>query len=356
MTALFLVALVLAVLILQRRSARQSLLRLEMDHSLSAQTAQVGDKLTLTITFQNRSWGFLPFLRYWEYIPDGLEAQVEGRVKEGAQGRRYLTGTTWLLPKQQLELKAEVTVLRRGYFALSDLMVYGGDFLGLREEAGHFDKLRELVVYPQPAARHGVSQVFGGFLGETSVRRFIQEDPILTLGFLDYTGREPMKSISWTQSARRGELMVKNYDHTLEPTVSVILNVQAWERDPEEDIERCYGLARSVCEELEERRVTYDFRMNAVVAGDAPAPDYLGEGMGPRHFEGIMEQLGRGGYMFRITCETMMEKALAGVSAGRGIVFVTPGDDPRPERMARRLADEKGGTLLVLTAKEGGLC
>lgn len=356
MTALFLVALVLAVLVLQHRSARQSLLRLEMDHALSAQTAQVGDTLTLTITFQNRSWGFLPFLRYWEYIPDGLEAQAEGRVKTGAKGRRYVTGTTWLLPRQRLELKVEVTALRRGYFALSDLMVYGGDFLGLREEAGHFDKLRELVVYPEPASRHEVSRVFGGFLGETSVRRFIQEDPILTLGFLDYTGREPMKSISWTQSARRGELMVKNYDHTLEPTVSVILNVQSWERDPEEDIERCYSLARSVCEELEERRVTYDFRMNAITGGSVPTPDCRGEGMGPRHFHGIMEGLGRGRYMFRITCETMMEEAQAGLSAGRGIVFITPGDDPRPEQMARRLVAEKGGTLLVLTAKEGGLC
>lgn len=60
-----------------------------------------------------------------------------------------------------------------------------------------------------------------------------------------------------------------------------INNVQAWERGPEADIERCYSLARSVCEELEDRRVTYDFRVNAVVAGDASTPDYLGKGMGP---------------------------------------------------------------------------
>ena len=46
------------------------------------------------------------------------------------------------------------------------------------------------------------ADVLSGFLGDVSVRRFIYEDPVLTTGFREYTGREPMKHISWTQSAR----------------------------------------------------------------------------------------------------------------------------------------------------------
>ena len=46
-------------------------------------------------------------------------------------------------------------------------------------------------------------------------------------GFRDYTGREPMKQISFTATARTGRMMVKQFDHTLDVTVSVVLNLDA---------------------------------------------------------------------------------------------------------------------------------
>ncbi len=69
--------------------------------------------------------------------------------------------------------------------------------------------------------------MLGGVIGDISVNRFIFEDPMLTVGFSEYTGREPMRDISWTQSARLGRMMVKNYDHTVDLSVTILLNVQS---------------------------------------------------------------------------------------------------------------------------------
>ena len=56
------------------------------------------------------------------------------------------------------------------------------------------------------------------------MNRFIMEDPVLRLGYRDYTGREPIKQISWTQTARMGRMMVSCQDYTVERTVTVMLN------------------------------------------------------------------------------------------------------------------------------------
>ena len=80
----------------------------------------------------------------------------------------------------------------------------------------------EVVVIPPRCENSNVLRTLGGFLGDISVRRFILEDPLLTVGFREYTGREPMKSISWTQSARVGRPLVKQYDHTVDATVTVL--------------------------------------------------------------------------------------------------------------------------------------
>lgn len=357
MSFLVLLALGALVFLVQRRSARWVLEQLVMDHTPSAHLVEPGEELELVLTFQNTSWAFLPFLRYREKIPAGVEVHLsEEHVAQSLHGQCAVIGTTWLFPRQKLEKKCPISIPKRGCYAFSDLQVNGGDFLGLKETVGHFDSLREVVVYPARAERTDISRVFGGFLGEVSVRRFIQEDPVLTLGFREYTGREPMKMISWAQSARRGELMVKNCDYTLEPSVTVLLNIQTGQDHTEEAVEACYSLTRSVCDWLEATGVKYDFYFNAQTRGALQASGYFGEGLGRAHYWAIMEQLGRGTYFPRILCDTMFTEAEGRLEDGRGVIFITPGDIPGPEEGARRMALRKDAHLLILTPEGVRVC
>lgn len=359
MKLIFLAVLVLVAAALQWWSNRRGLQALEADIRPAPALVEPDEEFETVLTLANRGRLLLPFLRYRVAVPKGFTVHVDSShiyTYTGYMEKSYVTGTTWLGPRQRLEKRFPVSAAKRGCYWFNELVVYGGDFLGLREQPRTFDCVREVVVYPRAASKQEIAQVFGGFLGELSVRRFIQEDPVLTLGCREYTGREPMKTISWTQSARRGELMVKKFDYTLEPSVSVILNVESAAEDREDRLERCFSLTRAVCEALEDKGVKYDFRMNALTVGSLREAEYFSEGLGSGHYYGILEYLGRAACLPRLSCRAMLEKAERSTAAGRGIVFITPGDDPETEAAARRLAGRTGGTLLILTAGEAGEC
>jgi uncharacterized protein (DUF58 family) len=351
MTVVFLLALILVAALLQRRSGQQALERLKAEQRVSQSLLEPDEQFELTLSFENGGWFLIPFLRYSERLFDEVVTLSDNGVTTGSLETRHLAGTSWLMPHQRLEKHFPMSVPKRGRYMFGDLVVFGGDFLGTSEDGLSFGGGREIVVYPRRITTPDLDGVFGGFLGEMSVRRFIQEDPVLTLGYREYTGREPMKTISWAQSARRGELMVKKFDYTLEPSVSVILNIEA-ESDIPLELEKCFSLARSVCALLEDKGIKYDFRMNAVALGGVSPADYIAEGLGSSHYSGILEGLGRASYTVREGCSAMLEKALQSSNTAQGIVFITPGDTPIHERNARRLAERTGGVLLVLSAKE----
>ena len=46
------------------------------------------------------------------------------------------------------------------------------------------------------------------------------------LGYRGYTGREPLKDISWKQTAKLGELMVKNHDFTVDVDTAILVDME----------------------------------------------------------------------------------------------------------------------------------
>lgn len=157
--------------------------------------------------------------------------------------------------------------------------------------------------------------------------------------------------ISWSQSARMGGLMVKKYDYTLEPTVAVVLNVDAGQSGQEELLETCFSMARTVCSMLEQRGVKYSFTSNCVLGGVLSDPGAAGEGLGQRHYMGILEHLGRATYACSAPMEHLLEKeADRGTAAGR--ILITPGGAYESARAVNRLREASGGNLLVLRATE----
>ena len=249
-----------------------------------------------------------------------------------------------------------MSISRRGYYPLPGLEIARGDFLGLREESRRSRRFRFVTVAPREAEDAGFQDVLGGFLGDISVRRFLHEDPVLTAGYRAYTGREPMKSISWTQSARGLGLMVKKYDFTSEPAVSVLLNADG-PRSPEhsERMERCFSLARTVCRVLEERGIGYDFTTNASSAELFSDVADLGAGLGGQHFSAVLERLGRADCRAAYSGERLLERSAAS-NSGKGRILITPGAEFGDSPALARLRELTGGSVLILRAEEvGGL-
>ncbi|MBE5784658.1 MAG: DUF58 domain-containing protein [Clostridiales bacterium] len=344
-------------LVLQRLLSGKSLDHLEETHFIDAALVEPDASFDIVISLTNKSRRILPFLRVRERIGEDMQLHLtDGTVLTDSSKRRTVTFSAWLRPRQALVHRISVSIPKRGRYYLLPLTVSAGDFLGLNETVRTTERFSEVVVMPRRAPQQRISEVLGGFLGDVSVRRFLFEDPVLTLGFREYTGREPMKSIAWTQTARSGSLMVKNYDHTMEPTVSVLLNADTRSEESAELIERCYSITRTVCEALEARKIKYAFRTNAIISGSRRGLTDTREGLGERHFYGILEGLGRATHDASSSLGGLIREALRPTGdSTNGYILITPERPKRYRKEIARLRERSGGRLLVISAEEVGV-
>ena len=307
-------------------SLRRGLDGVEYDVQPSKSLAEPGEGLELVTVVTNRRRRFLPFIRLVEDVPDALRCAGDLREEDVKRRRSALRGTVYMMPRQRLTRRTPFAIDVRGRYVFFGATLEGGDFMGLSTAARRFDLFRELVILPRPADCAALRDVMGGWMGDRSVNRFIMEDPVLTLGYRDYTGREPMKQISWTQTARLGRMTVRCQDHTVERTVTVMLNAHtfAFGSYGERMLERAFSLCRDVCEQLEEKRVSYAFISNVRCIGAADGFGEVGDGLGHAHLMAVLEGLGRADTASRDTLEGLFDRALSRANLGRGHIYITP--------------------------------
>lgn len=355
MMIFFILFTVVIALLLQKHAIEKGFDALEGDHAPDKHLVEVEESVSIIITLRNLSRSIILFVKVKARFGD--EFRVDGTavfVSEDYRGMQNAEFTAWLHPRQELRRRIPVAMSKRGRYVLNEMILQCGDFLGLQEQTKLCGRFNEIVVAPKEIAMTQFDDVLGGFLGDVSARRFIFADPILTLGYSDYTGREPMKMISWTQSARRNTLLVKKSDYTLEPTVTVILNVDTDLQQKEEVLEACFSMARSVCTMLENRNLRYGFVSNARLAGGGSNQTSSEEGMGIHHYAGILEHLGRATYEYHMPMEHLLEQEVRRqTSAGR--ILITPGGNEMKTDRIDRLREAAGGNMLLLCGKEAML-
>ncbi len=351
MSLLVAVAAVLLVLWMQRRSGVDRLADMRADHTPDAKLVDPDETFHLDMTLQNMGRHYILFAQLEERLHRAFTVRdPDIPAWEVRSGETKISFSTWLPPRRQVRFRVPVSISARGVYCLAPLKFSIGDFLGLQERSRLSDKFRAVVVAPKEAEDQGFADVLGGFLGNVSVRRFIHEDPALFTGFREYTGREPMKQISWYQSAKGQGLMVKILDHTAEPQVSVLVNADTRAKERGPLLEKCYSMARTICRVLEERGIAYDFAVNAELASSAAGTDNtVGEGLGANHFAAVLGCLGQATYVRAASGDEFLAEFLVPAGA-RGHILITPSDDFAASRVLERLRELSGGTLLVLQA------
>ncbi len=332
-------------------SLRRGLDGVEYDLRLSRTVAEPGEALQLITVITNRRRRLVPFIRLNENVPDALAVDGDLRPEDVKGHRGALRSTVYMMPRQRLTRRTDFSVPARGRYLFLGATLEGGDFMGLNTAARQVALHRELVILPRAAEGDALDRLMGGWMGDRSVNRFIMEDPVLTLGYRDYTGREPMKQISWPQTARLDRLTVRCQDYTVERTVTVMLNTHtfAFGSYGEQMLEAAFSLCRGVCERLEARRIPYALISNARCLGAPDGFGEVGDGLGRAHLDAVLEGLGRADYAPRDTMEALFDRALSRAAAGRGHIFITPvRNDLRPE-LLEKLRATAGEAALALT-------
>lgn len=317
------------------------------DHVL----AEPGEELTWTSRVENRSRLPIPFVRLHEELP------IRARLIAAEQWilRNCRRSDKWWHIEQKFSLRPRLCVTKTIRFSLPDRGRYRigggrlsvGDLLGFREAVRNWEA-DTVVIMPERSQNARALDAAGGFLGDISVRRFILDDPILTVGFRDYTGREPMKSISWTRTAMTGALQVKQFDHTSEQTAVVLLNVRGASGAM---LEECFRLTRSVCEQLEQKKIPFALRTNGNLPGPVGKLFYVSEGLGSSHLNTILYGLGCADSTSFYSFRTLARQALRSRKQNDAYIIVTPPLEPEDRAVIGELEAMTGNPVCVLEAE-----
>ena len=301
--------------------------------SFDTELAEPSEKIVCNGKLTN-NW-FLPviYMCLYEHIPEG--AVVSGKKDNKLSHRIFL------FPHSSFKHKVYFTLPKRGIYRSGKYYVETGDFLGFNSKVLSGRINANLVVMPKRCEDAQVLNVLGGYLGDISVRRFILEDPVLTMGYLDYTGREPMKKISWKHSAKVGKLMVKNSDYTVDANAAVVLNMDTGSA---KEKEKSFEIVRSVCEQLEQKQIPYEFLSN----GDA---GNLKEGYGKKHMDQLMTNLGRSGLCGFSSFDKLVERCIRGQKKNRSFFIISPPLSPKDKQALARLQSVSEYELCVLEAE-----
>lgn len=348
--------LIIIALILKDYSLKNVLKDVTYDSQAVNKVVEPGEEFSVITTLHNNKWMPVTYIRMSEMIPAAMRVTgelVQRFYKFSENGR--MISSTYLMPYQKYSRQYSAVIDNRGRYFLHGATLYGGDLFGIDETVEHATIMGEIVVLPKSIPSKRLDAVLGGFLGDYSVNRFIMEDPILTIGFRDYTGREPMKNINWPQSLKSNKLMVKNFDHTTDLSVTVILNVECSEDGKTINsalMESAFSVARHVCEYLEGKRIKYSFTTNATAAGAVGHWNTVMEGLGQSHLYTIIEGLGRATYDSTERFSSLLQKAAFHSEKGRAHIVITPDILDCWQPALSRLSSACDGHLFVIRSKD----
>ncbi len=345
--------IIVAVILIEVISLKNAMTSIDYEITPGLILVEPEQEFEFLSVVQNKANRFVTFLEIGERFPKEVVIKSKSAITRSTFVE--LTTTHFLMPRQKLERKIKATILKRGRYPLLNSILGEGDFLGIRRVEKTFKSSHEIVVMPKSAQLSDFEISLAGFIGDLSANRFIFEDPVLTVGFGDYTGREPLRSISWTQTAKTGNLTVKKYDHTVQPTVAVILNTHATFEDKEQyqqALEKCFSITRTVCQHLESQKIKYKFFTNASVPGFNGSFDTHYSAGGSQYLISILECLGRAIYGKTCTFKVLSENAMKYSEYGQGFIIITPDVNDDFHLNVHKLTEAAGFSPCILNASE----
>jgi hypothetical protein len=282
-TILFLIVVI--VLVVEGISVWGNKRQLQVKFDLDTTLVEPGEAATLYYSVRNPYRLPLLFVGFTLYLDCGVtvcEDKEFCRLHVSASDTGTSVKHHFYLPAHSVfSAKVSISLSRRGLHDLGQYFLETGDFLGVYPIISN-DRIGKRIVCTSEKYVPGELQFPGGELGDVSVKRFIMDDPTMLLGYREYTGREPMKQISWKQTAKTGRLMVRRNDFTSDHVATVLVNMYSSLRPQLED---CLKLVRTVCEQLEEEKIPYELMSN----GDLLS---VPEGIGREHLFFILRRLG----------------------------------------------------------------
>ncbi|MDF2486345.1 MAG: hypothetical protein K0R46_2513 [Herbinix sp.] len=352
----FLVVLILFGAVLEWLSLRDNITDLSYHCVPSKLGCEPEEVFWLQTTLTNYSVRTISYLKMEELFPK--EIHILGVADQTMADHRCRLQVSMLSirGRQKITRTLQASLPNRGVYAVEGCSLLRGDFLGIKEKCKLVEQREEIIIFPRLLQEASILQALSGYYGDFSSRRFYIEDPILVSSYMDYTGREPLRSISWTQSARRNQIMVKEFDHTMDMSVTILLDVyQHWsEGAHREELEYCFSLARTIAEEMEKKKVSYRLLTNAYIRSDSSAYEGLRKaGQGAHHYTTLLYTLGQADANSFRDIDELYQMAIVNYSGEKAIFYVAPFVTDKRENLAIALQKRLGCQVYPMYAPSG---
>ena len=352
----FFVIVILVALALQwytlRNAGDHQNIRYECKPSVRA--CEPGEEFVVHSNVSNLGLRPSPSIRIEEHFPPDLnvlEAE-QFNIKRLIRGYRIYNSTVLVRGHQIVKRSLRASIPKRGEYCFSHADFHAGDFLGFREFNYRMENDSRIVIYPAKLENAPVLQAFSNALEDIARKKELLEDPISVCGYRDYTGREPMRQISWKQSAAHNSLIVKQFDPVWQHSVLIALDTQLHGYFDEyiDQQELCFSLARTVCEQLEQQNIGYQFVTNAAVTGEISGLTSGGGKSGS--FKKILYALGSAKYGSICSVEELMHAACFGAGRSEMIVLISTHCDKHVESALDRAREITRGQVIPLFADQ----
>ena len=274
----------------------------DLDYSFKLKTGdyEIGEPIPITSILENNKLLSVSYLKVEEYFPENFSVAKN-------------VYSVFIFPFQRVRRLYNVFAKKRGLYKLTRSVLELGDFIGFKSRRRVITLEEEVIILPRRKDLESSIVPYGPAGGDISVRRWIIDDPLMTIGIREYTGYEPQRFIHWPSTAKQGNLMVKKFDFTADNQVLVILNVETmkpcWRPVEEELIDEGVSLARAVLEDFEGLYIPYGLITNAYNEEKGGRGYYHPPGLGFGHLAGTLNTLGRIHYHIPGFFETTLQEA-----------------------------------------------
>ncbi len=199
--------------------------RITYHQELSQHHAFPDDMVELAIQIVNRKLLPITALRVQEHATVGIDWSATHRAQDWKPGSQTLQRVTSLGAYESVRWRYQLRCSHRGTFRFGPITLEAGDPFGFTLRQVELTERVELVVYPRLLPLSELGLVSGRPLGDSRSRHWLFTDPARTAGARDYRFGDPLKSIHWPATARRGSLQTRIYEPTMSLDLLVFLDL-----------------------------------------------------------------------------------------------------------------------------------
>lgn len=210
-----------------RRALSHLIVRQYVDH----QHLFFGEKVTLSISIENRKFLPLPWLQVEDAVTPPLTVVDHHDTRLRAVNRDTFVSTWLLWSFQRVTRRYRMNCRARGFHVLGPVRLRSSDPFGWLEREMLLPANETLLVYPliAPLETLGLPDAFP--MGERIGPRQLLEDPLWFAGLREYQMGDDPRRIDWKATARAGELRSKLYESTTERHLLILLDTWAYSHE-----------------------------------------------------------------------------------------------------------------------------